>query len=103
MKRAIEQETLQALVETGAVVSSDQRRRSLAPGTAPRQQVATGALAARTSQVLAVDDGGGAVLRRGGHQRADGRALNSVVGFKTPTAPMKAACAFPRDVRAHPF
>lgn len=48
MKKAIAQETLAALVETGggAGVSRATRGRGLAPGTAPRRQVAAGAVTA---------------------------------------------------------
>lgn len=63
MKRAIEQETLQTMVETrgGAGVSRAARRRGLAPGAAARQQVAADPLATRADPVLALADGSGTV------------------------------------------
>lgn len=62
MKQAIAQETLAALVETGVGISAAAGRGSLAPGAAPRRQMAADPLAARAGAQLALTDGGGALL-----------------------------------------
>lgn len=74
MKRAIEQDTLAALVETGAA----REFRVLRDGEAWRLELRPGAVKARTGQTLALTDGGGAVLRRGGDQGTDGGTLIKV-------------------------
>lgn len=78
MKRAIEQETLAALIETGAA----REFRVLRDGEAwrlelPRRQVAADPLATRASEVVALIDRRWAVLRGGGHPGADGRVVKS--------------------------
>jgi hypothetical protein len=75
VKKAIAQDTLAALVETGAAREFRALRdgESLAPGTAPRRQVATNPLPARTDALLALTDRRRAFLRRGGDQGADRR------------------------------
>lgn len=86
MRTAIEHETLAALVETGAAREFRVLREGEGEGEAWRLELRLGskwlpALKARTDQVLAFADGGGAVLRRGGDQGADGRALTNTHYF----------------------
>lgn len=72
MKRAVEQETLQALVETGAA----REFRVLREGEAWRLELRLGVkwLPVR-SRAVALTDGSGAFLRRSGDQGADGGTL----------------------------
>lgn len=75
MRKAIEQETLAALVETGAA-REFREGGSLAAGTAPRGQMAADPLTARTGALLALTHRRRAVLRSDGDQGIDDRAIN---------------------------
>lgn len=56
----VEQDTLQALVETGAA-----RRGGLADGTTTRREMAASTFAPRTGEVVALADGSGTVFAKG--------------------------------------
>ena len=83
MKKAVEQETLQTLVETGTAREFRVLREG--EGEAWRLELRLGAkwlpaVNARTDQILAFADCGGAVLRRVGNQGTDGRVVKSGAG-----------------------